>query len=148
MSPILYGGLVAYEVDQSQAGVRSIWLGHRVDSLGGTAIGNYVGHGTTEGEALKMGYDLACLAGLARAPWRLTNAGEIVADSSALARLNDNAPSVQLYSYFEGARDVSRPFTTSSGRLYLSSHAPGPWLTEPGILAKARRFMRTGRVSP
>lgn len=39
-----------------------------------------------------MGYDLAGLAGLARAPWRLTNAGEIVADSSALGKVLDDAP--------------------------------------------------------
>jgi len=33
--------------------------------------------------------------------------------------------------------DVSRSFTTSPGPVYLSSYGPGPWLTEPGILAKA-----------
>lgn len=54
----------------------------------------------------------------------------------------------QLYSYFDEALDTTRPFTSSSGRVYLSSHAPGDWLTEQGILAGARRFSRTGRVSP
>jgi hypothetical protein len=92
MTPVVYGGLVAYELDQAQAGVRSIYYAQHVDSLGGTAIGNIVGHDTTEGEALKIGYDLAGLAGLARAPWRLTITGEIVADSGALGKVMDDAP--------------------------------------------------------
>ena len=40
-SVIIGAGIVAYEIDQLQTQVRSIWTGGKVDSLGATAIRNY-----------------------------------------------------------------------------------------------------------
>jgi hypothetical protein len=52
------------------------------------------------------------------------------------------------FSYYEGEMDASGAFSASSGRVYMTTKAPGEWLTQNGILPSVRRLVRTGRWTP
>ena len=123
------------------AGTETIkWTGRGV-LAGQWGFGAYEAYADGETSRLKgaaISTVLVAMAGVRSGP----------VDTSYRSQAPKDKQQVQLYSYFEGAKDDSRPFTSSSGRVYLSGHAPGPWLTEQGWLASARRFIRTGRVSP
>jgi hypothetical protein len=58
-------------------------------------------------------------------------------------------PRKTFYSYYDGVLDATRgEFTASSGRVYMTTAAPGGWLTEEGLAASVTRFVRTGRWVP
>jgi hypothetical protein len=54
--------------------------------------------------------------------------------------------STQLFSYFEGSRRTGG--FLAQGRVFLSRHAPGTWLTQRGFVPSLVRFGRTGRWRP
>lgn len=56
--------VIGYEIDQAQSGVRSIWSGEHVSSLGASTIQTAFGDDTAIGMTGSLAYDFAGLAGI------------------------------------------------------------------------------------
>lgn len=107
----------------------------------GRGIGNASVNGLTWQNSLQMaGAGLGTVADFADLAPSIRGFGNGVAPSGK--------SDVQLYSYYEGSMDATRPFTASSGRVYMTTRAPGEWLTKKGVSAGVSRFVSTGRYKP
>ena len=79
--------VIGYEIDQAQSGVRSIWSGEHVSSLGASTIQTAFGDDTAIGMTGSLAYDFAGLAGImTKAPVKeFTGSGMSALDESAEA---------------------------------------------------------------
>ena len=69
--------------------------------------------------------------------------------SSFVRGVNASRP-VELYSYLAADKVVvdNGMFLSTTGRVYMSKHAPGAWLTKKGLWGGINRFLKTGKYNP